>query len=94
METLTKSQKILKKLPKLLNKKARIDEFKKKHAAHVEDRIQQNVRIQTAMAHKIIMTRERHLMSTPMKDLPEVVDKLARARQMRKRKEKTAKKSS
>lgn len=82
---------MLKNLPKLLAKKHKVEEFKKKEQAMMERKAQQSVRIQTAIAKDVIIKREIPLMTVPKDKLPEIVDVLARERQERKL---AAKKSS
>lgn len=82
---------ILQRLPNKVAAHKRVEEFKKKEQAMMERRIQQNVRIQTAVARDVIIKREIPLMSTPKDKLPEIADVIARERQERRH---AAKKSS
>lgn len=64
----------------------RLHELKKKERATIARSIELRAKYETLLARKEIMKREKHLVGTAEHNLPEMVDKLARLRQMARRK--------
>ena len=71
---------MLKKLPKLLNKKYKIAEFEKKRALHAAQNRDLKMREEICVARQVMMKREKALSTVAKEHLPSPIDKMLRER--------------